>query len=237
MVNTSNYIISIRKDEIAALPVMTYPAAITVVDSIAVAHSALRVLSQEKAVGFDTETRPSFRKGQVHKVALMQISTADRCFLFRLNKIGMCEELKAFLENPDITKIGLSVHDDFTVLRRSGDIEPAGFIDLQSMVKDFDITDISLQKIYAIIFGERISKSQRLTNWEADTLSEAQQAYAALDAWARLKIYNYLSSGSFDPLVSPYRHLPEPLPVASPAPADTPTSPAKKSVRRHRARH
>ena len=172
----SDYIISIDKEALADLPVLTYPAAITLVDSAAEAHAALRALSKEKYVGFDTETRPSFRKGCVHKVALMQISTAERCFLFRLNKIGICAELKAFLENPDIIKIGLSVHDDFNVLRRSGDIEPKGFIELQAYVKGFTISDTSLQKIYAIIFGERISKSQRLTNWEADTLTEAQQA-------------------------------------------------------------
>lgn len=195
---------------------MAYPAEITLVDSAAVAHSALRVLAREKAVGFDTETRPSFRKGQIHKVALMQISTADRCFLFRLNKIGICAELKEFLENPDILKIGLSVHDDFNVLRRSGEINPQGFVELQNMVHRYDITDISLQKIYAIIFGERISKSQRLTNWEAAELSPAQQAYAALDAWACLKIYNYLKDGRFDSLSSPYRRRPEPKPAARP---------------------
>ena len=210
MVKLHNYIISIDKEQLAALPVMTYPAEITVVESAAVAHAALRALAKEKAVGFDTETRPSFHKGRTHKVALMQISTEERCFLFRLNKIGICAELKAFIENPDILKIGLSVHDDFTVLRRSEDIAPAGFIDLQTMVKDFGIRDSSLQKIYAIIFGERISKTQRLSNWEADTLSQAQQAYAALDAWACLRIYRHLISGSFDSVHSPYRHLPQP---------------------------
>lgn len=210
--NVKDYIISISKDQLATLPTMTYPAEITVVDSAAVAHSALRVLAQEKLIGFDTETRPAFRKGLKHKVALMQLSTADRCFLFRLNKIGICAELKAFLENPAITKIGLSVHDDFNVLRRSGDIDPQGFVDLQDTVKGYGITDISLQKIYAIIFGERISKSQRLSNWEADTLTKAQQDYAALDAWACLNIYQHLKAGAFDPLASPYRHLPEPKP-------------------------
>lgn len=210
--NVKDYIISISKDQLAALPTMTYPAEITVVDSAAVAHSALRVLAREKFIGFDTETRPAFRKGLKHKVALMQLSTADRCFLFRLNKIGICAELKAFLENPAITKIGLSVHDDFNVLRRSGDIDPQGFVDLQDTVKGYGITDISLQKIYAIIFGERISKSQRLSNWEADTLTKAQQDYAALDAWACLNIYQHLKAGAFDPLASPYRHLPEPKP-------------------------
>lgn len=198
--------INISKDALSQMPVITYPAAISLIDSAAEAHAALRALLKEKIVGFDTETRPSFRKGCVHKVALMQISTMERCFLFRLNKIGICAQLKDFLENPDITKIGLSVRDDFSVLRRSGDIEPKGFIDLQSYVKDFGITDISLQKIYGIVFGERISKTQRLTNWEADTLTPAQQAYAALDAWACLKLYIHLRDGCFDCLASPFRH-------------------------------
>lgn len=213
MVNNNNYIISIDKEQLASLPLTSYSKAITLVDSAAEAHAALRVLAREKTVGFDTETRPSFRKGRTHKVALMQISTHDRCFLFRLNKIGICAELKAFLENPDILKIGLSVHDDFTVLRRSDDINPQGFVDLQPMMKRYRITDISLQKIYAIIFGERMSKAQRLTNWEAETLSQAQQAYAALDAWACLRIYDHLAAGLFDPASSAYAHVPEPMPV------------------------
>lgn len=216
--NDKKYIISIPKEVITELPIVSYPGKITLVDSAAVAHSALRVLACEKVVGFDTETRPSFRKGRVHQAALMQISTAERCFLFRLNKIGICAELKKFLENPDIIKVGLSVHDDFNVLRRTEAIEPKGFVDLQQMVKDYTIADISLQKIYAIIFGERISKTQRLTNWEADTLTEAQQAYAALDAWACLKIYEYLREGRFDIEGSPYRHaVEEPLaPIEKP---------------------
>ena len=145
----------------------------------------------------------------------MQISTLDRCFLFRLNKIGISDELKAFLENPGITKIGLSIHDDFNALHRSSEVACKGFIDLQQYVKPFGITDISLQKIYAIIFGERISKSQRLTNWEADTLTPGQQSYAALDAWACLKIYEHLRDGGFHPAESPYRHEEE-----APAPND-----------------
>ena len=198
--------IRINKEALAEMPVITYPAEISLIDSAAEAHAALRALSKEKMVGFDTETRPSFRKGCVHKVALMQISTMERCFLFRLNKIGICAQLKEFLENPDIVKIGLSVHDDFNVLRRSGEIEPQGFIDLQTYVKGFGITDISLQKIFGIVFGERISKTQRLTNWEADTLTPAQQAYASLDAWACLKLYIHLRDGRFDALSSPFRH-------------------------------
>lgn len=199
--------INISKEALSQMPVINYPAAISLIDSAAEAHAALRALSKESIVGFDTETRPSFRKGCVHKVALMQISTLDRCYLFRLNKIGICAQLKDFLENPEITKIGLSVHDDFNVLRRSGEIDPQGFIDLQAYVKKFGITDISLQKIFGIVFGERISKTQRLTNWEADTLTPAQQAYAALDAWACLKLYLYLRDGHFDSVASPFRHV------------------------------
>lgn len=185
---------------------MVYPAEVTLVDDPATARTAVRALNKEKIVGFDTETRPAFRKGQRHNVALMQISTHERCFLFRLNKIGISEELRVFLENPDIIKIGLSIHDDFNALHRNSEIACQGFIDLQQYVKPFGITDISLQKIYAILFGERISKSQRLTNWEADILTPSQQAYAALDAWACLKIYDCLRSGEFEPAASPYMH-------------------------------
>ncbi len=203
--NAHNYIISISKDQLSTLPVMAYPAEITVVDSVATAHSALLALAKERYVGFDTETRPSFHKGRTHKVALMQLSTDERCFLFRLNKIGITDDIKAFLEDPGCIKIGLSVHDDFTSLRRSADINPQGFIELQNMVRLYGISDISLQKIYAIIFGQRISKSQRLSNWEADTLTDAQKDYAALDAWACLNIYKHLKSGGFNPMASPYR--------------------------------
>ena len=207
--------ISISKDELSQLPTMVYPAEVTVVEDAGTARTAVRALNKEKIVGFDTETRPSFKKGQRHNVALMQISTLDCCFLFRLNKIGISDELKAFLENPGITKIGLSIHDDFNALHRSSEVACNGFIDLPQYVKPFGITDISLQKIYAIIFGERISKSQRLTNWEADTLTPGQQSYAALDAWACLKIYEHLRDGGFHPAEIPYRHDEE-----APAPPD-----------------
>lgn len=216
------------------MPVTAFPGDIVMVDSAALAHSALRVIAREKMVGFDTETKPSFRKGSRHKVALLQISTADRCFLFRLNKIGICAELKNFLENPDILKIGLSVHDDFNAIRRTEDFEPRGFVELQEMVRDFEIADISLQKIYAIIFGERISKGQRLTNWEADTLTGAQQAYAALDAWACLKIYNVLNAHTFDYLHSPYRHHPEPgvqIPQPKRDKPDKSSKPTKQEIK------
>ena len=145
-------------------------------------------------MGVDTETRPSFRKGEVHKVALLQISTEDTCFLFRLNHIGMPDFLQEFLTN-DVLKIGLSLRDDFKMLhkRKNMHAEEGNWIELQDYVPRFGIEDRSLQKLYANLFGKKISKAQRLTNWEAETLTEAQMLYAATDAWACIRIYQTLA--------------------------------------------
>ncbi|MCM1096084.1 MAG: 3'-5' exonuclease domain-containing protein 2 [Terasakiella sp.] len=197
--------IAISKEAVAEMPVVVFTGGITVVDTPEMARVALRELTRARVVGFDTETRPSFHRGRTHKVALMQLSTDEHCFLFRLNKIGIPQSLRHFLEDPEVIKIGLSVHDDFAVMRRIvEDLQPQGFVDLQDYVKFFNIHDISLQKIYAIIFGEKISKNQRLTNWEAETLTGPQQVYAATDAWACLKLYRYLRQGMYDPDASPY---------------------------------
>ncbi|MDE6489908.1 MAG: 3'-5' exonuclease domain-containing protein 2, partial [Muribaculaceae bacterium] len=192
------------KEQISSMPAVEFPGKITVIETPALAHKAIAFLRDQKTVGFDTETRPSFRKGHVNDVALIQISTDEHCFLFRINRLGITDELKQFLEDTTITKIGLSLKDDFHVLHRTAEFTPGGFIDLQDMVKQYMITDCSLQKIYGIIFNHRISKSQRLSNWEAQFLTPQQQAYASIDAWACLRIYNYLNSGAFDPLTSPY---------------------------------
>ena len=197
--------IAITKDAVAEMPTVAFRGGITVVDTPEKARVALRELTRARIVGFDTETRPSFHRGRLHKVALMQLSTEEHCFLFRLNILGIPLHLRRFLENPDIIKIGLSVHDDYSVLRRlAEDLQPQGFVDLQDYVKFFNIHDLSLQKIYAIIFGGKISKNQRLTNWEAPELTPQQQVYAATDAWACLKLYRYLRSGRYNPDDSPY---------------------------------
>lgn len=203
--NTLTQTIAISKETVAEMPVVDCPVGITVVDTVELARVALRELTRARVVGFDTETRPSFHRGRLHNVALMQLSTDSHCFLFRINKIGISEHMRQFLEDPEIIKIGLSVHDDFSVMRRLvDDIDPQGFIDLQDYVRFFHINDISLQKIYAIVFGEKISKNQRLSNWEATELSEQQQKYAAIDAWACLRLYRTLRSGGFHPDESPY---------------------------------
>lgn len=205
--------LSITKQQISTMPVATFGGSITVVDTPERAAEAAAVLMRERVIGFDTETKPSFKKGQSNKVALMQLSTLDQCFLFRLNIIGIDPELTQLLESQDITKIGLSIHDDFNVMHRSSKVQPKAFVELQTFVKDYSITDSSLQKIFAIIFGKRISKSQRLTNWEAPVLTPSQQAYAATDAWACLMIYNSLTQGTFKPELSQY---------IAPPPAPTP---------------
>ena len=181
------------------MPTVTYPGHIVVVNTAEQAVSALETISRYPVVGFDTETKPSFRKGKTNPVALIQISVGDCCYLFRISKFGFIPEFRRFFENKSILKIGLSLKDDFHVLHKTLEFEPDGFVDLQEYVKGYHIHDISLQKIYAIIFKEKISKSQRLSNWEASSLTEPQQMYASIDAWACLKIYNCLSSGAFNP--------------------------------------
>lgn len=184
---------TIDKASLAALPAEQFKGRIEVVTTPANEQKALRFLLDQPLVGFDTETRPNFRKGDNHGVALMQLSTNDICFLFRINLLGLSPLMKEFIETDAVTKIGLSIKDDFHMLNRLGKVEPDGFVELQQLVKQHGIGEMSLSKIYAIMFGKRISKGQRLTNWEAPELTVAQQRYASLDAWACLRIYNELT--------------------------------------------
>ena len=186
---------SITREQIAGLPVETFPGSIVVVDRPGQVEDALAYLRRQGRTGFDTETRPNFTKQANHKVSLIQVSTEKVCYLFRLRLLGrkFPPLLKAFLESGEVTKIGLSLPDDFHSLRKLTDLEPAGFIDLQKFVLSFGIREASLRKIYAILFQKKISKRAQLSNWEAATLTGSMQQYAALDAWACLRIYQYLS--------------------------------------------
>lgn len=203
--------LSISKQQLLELPEVKFPGKVILIDSPSRSKSALSYLNKVDQIGFDTETRPSFQKFRHYNVSLMQISAGDECFLFRLKMIGSLDPLLRFLERPDIQKIGLSIKDDFHSLAKLADFNPEGFVELQSFVKNYEIADNSLQRIFGIIFKQRISKNQRLTNWEASELTVNQQHYAAIDAWACQMIYNHLVAGNFNPAESPYI-MEEPIP-------------------------
>jgi len=188
------FIVNEKMDKacIAKMPRADFMGEVEVVDTEEAADKALHYISQFDVIGIDSETRPAFVKGRSYKVALLQISTLEKCYLFRLNKLGLTPSLIQLLTNPKILKIGLSLKDDLMMLHKRSPFKEQGCIDLQNVVGHFGIQDRSLQKIHANLFGEKISKAQRLSNWEADILQPAQQKYAAIDAWSCLVIYNRL---------------------------------------------
>ena len=183
---------NIAKADIAQMPSELFGGRIIVVHSLDDVEKAVNYLRGYPILGIDTETRPSFAKGKTYGVSLLQISTENTCFLFRLNYIGMPQALVDLLQDNIQLKVGLSLRDDIQNLQRKHKLEPRGFLDLQTYVKEMGIEAQSLQKIYALLFGKKISKSQRLTNWEADVLTDRQKGYAATDAWACVRMYNYL---------------------------------------------
>jgi ribonuclease D len=180
------------KNLISSLPVASFEGRIITILTAGETAKAVRYLLTQPILGVDTETRPSFKRGFQYKVSLLQVSTYDTCFLFRLNYTGFTPALKTLLEDVTVPKIGLSWHDDISSLRRLGDFTPGWFIDLQHLVRDIGIEDLSLQKLYANMFGQKISKRQQLSNWEADVLNDKQKLYAATDAWACIMLYEEL---------------------------------------------
>jgi len=180
------------KKRISTLPLVKFEGKIVVVVSAHEAAKAVDFLLTQPILGVDTETRPSFKKGQQHSVALLQVATHDICFLFRLNYLGLSDDVKRLLEDTTVPKIGLSWHDDVLQLHKRGDFKPGNFVDLQKHVGEIGVEDLSLQKLYANFFGQRISKSQQLSNWECDVFQEKQKVYAATDAWACIMLYEEL---------------------------------------------
>lgn len=180
------------KQKIGDLPRVLFEGRIVVVLTESEAQKAVDYLLSQPVLGVDTETRPSFTKGRINKVALLQVSSHEVCFLFRLNQLGISPSIKRFLEDNTVPKIGLSWHDDLNMLHKTGDFETGRFIDLQDHVKEIGVEDLSLQKLYANFFGQKVSKRERLTNWEADILNDKQKLYAATDAWACVMLYEEL---------------------------------------------
>lgn len=181
-----------EKSFIATLPNFAFQGKIFVVQGQSEAERAVNALRRERVLGLDTETRPNFRPGKMRPPALLQIATHDTCFLFRLNLLGMPLPLIHLLTDETITKVGLSLKDDFQQLSTFRKFTPASCIDLQTYVAEMGITDMSLQKLFANVFRQRISKNMQLSNWEADVLNDKQKIYAATDAYACLCLYDEL---------------------------------------------
>lgn len=187
----SNYAPSITNDEILTLPLYSYEGEVVCVDSLEKFYEVKDELFLEPLWGFDTETKPCFKKGAANRknVALLQLSSREKTYIFRLNKIGLPKELCDFFASDRFTKIGLSSRDDIKGLQKLAPFQAAGFIDLQSIAPDYGIEEKSLRKMAAIVLGCRISKSQQLSNWESDVLTEKQIRYAATDSWVTRQIY------------------------------------------------
>ena len=186
---TSPFALHIDKNTIQTLPLTSFEGEVIIVDLPEKVQEAVEYLSQFKILGVDTEARPSFKRGVHYPTALVQVATMERCYLFRLTHVGMPKELAQIFANPNICKVGLAFKDDLNGLRRRRDFKPTNCIDLQSIVCKYGIMELGLQKIFAIIFGQKISKAQQLTNWENSHLTPEQAKYASTDAWATLKIY------------------------------------------------
>lgn len=179
----------IDKTTIQSLPLTSFEGDVIIVDTPDKIQEAVDYLGSFTVLGVDTEARPSFKRGVHYPTALVQVATEERCYLFRLTHVGMPRELAAVFANPNICKVGLAFKDDLNGLRRRRDFKPANCVDLQSLVCKYGIMELGLQKIFAIIFGKKISKSQQLTNWENSHLTPEQARYASTDAWATLSIY------------------------------------------------
>lgn len=197
------FVKSIENEEIALLPMATFEGTIEVIDKKGKAlDNAIRYLKNKKIIGFDTESRPCFSASQPHYgVSLLQLSGAEKAFLFRIKSLGMLRSLCRILSDRNIIKVGAAVADDIRGLQHYKHFEPGGFVDLQKIVWEWGIKDKSVKKMSAIILGKRISKSQQLSNWEAEELSEAQKIYAATDAWVCRQMYKSLLSAHKNPLI------------------------------------
>lgn len=182
----------ITRDEVALLPREKFTGEIFYIDSFDAFEEFIPELLNESVLGFDTETKPAFKKGVFNEVSLLQLSTSEKAFLLRLNKVGLPETIVKVLSDPAIIKAGVAIHDDILGLQRLGNFTPKGFIDLQDFVKDFGIKDSGLKKLSANILGFQISKRQQTSNWEQENLTTAQIEYAATDAWVCHQIYTVL---------------------------------------------
>lgn len=180
---------SISNESLEQLPTAAFDGDIVLVDDFNQLDDAVAYLKSQKVLGFDTETRPSFKKGGKNRVALLQLAGKERAYLFRLMDIGLPKSLAEILEDDNILKIGAAVRDDINQLNGCARFHARGFVDLQRLIEDYDIQDKSVKKMAGIILNVRISKSQQLSNWESEEYTDAQKLYAATDAWICREMY------------------------------------------------
>jgi len=180
---------TITNEELELLPLTSFEGKIIVVESLLTFNGAMQMLEQETVLGFDTETKPSFKKGKNNKVALLQLSTEDYAVLFRINKIGFPEPLARLMANPNIIKVGAAIRDDIKGLQGITLFKPQGFVELQDLAKKLEIEQIGLKNLAAIVLNIKISKRQQLSNWENEELGLSQLKYAATDAWVGYKVF------------------------------------------------
>ena len=192
MTTTNNFTDKISNEETAALPAIEFKGEIRIIEHERDIVPACKFLMKQAVVGFDTETRPSFRPGVTFRVSLLQLSTPTVCYLFRLNKIPLAKPILQLLEDRRVLKIGADVAGDLRSMRQIRHFRDRGFVDLQGIAPEWGIGEKSLRKLSAIVLGRRVSKAQRLSNWEAATLTDKQQLYAATDAWVCTRIYEQL---------------------------------------------
>ncbi|MBD8487215.1 3'-5' exonuclease domain-containing protein 2 [Echinicola sp. CAU 1574] len=194
----------ISKDEVNELPIGHFEGEIVLIEDEKLIDEAVNELKKYTRIGFDTETRPSFRKGVHYDVSLLQLSTPEKAYLFRLNHVGFPKKVMDILEDPNRVKIGAAVRDDIRALKKlNPSFKQASFFDLNEELKKVGFHNVGVRNLSAMVLNIRISKSEQVSNWEAEELTKKQQLYAATDAWACLEIFAELyDKGYLDPLFS-----------------------------------
>lgn len=185
---------TITHEEIGGLPLKSYSGELELIQDSRLLPGVFKEIDRQDVVGFDTETRPSFKKGQLFKVSLLQIATENKVYLIRLQYTGMTHEIKLFLENESVLKTGVGIRDDISALGRLHKFKPKGFVDLVPLARDAGLKVESVKKLTGLLLGFRISKSAQTSNWEARTLTKKQVEYAATDAWVCLELYRKLKN-------------------------------------------
>lgn len=188
----------ISTDEINSLPQLTFDKKVTLVRDSASLKYAVNIISNSSLIGFDTESRPAFKKGQHFPVSLVQIATEEEAFLFQLSFQPFDKNLADILSDNNIKKVGIATKDDIAKLKALYNFTPANFIDLAMIAKSKGIVQTGARALAARYMGCRLSKGAQRTNWSLPSLTERQISYAALDAWVCIQILPLLTADNTD---------------------------------------